>query len=79
MGVLIIVLFYRSARERRGRAFRWMWLTIVLSFAFYIPVVLWADAVPTVGLLMIPKIYAYVWTVLIGYFAIKQVNKEKRT
>lgn len=79
MGVLIIVLFYRSARERGDRAFRWMWLTVVLSFAFYIPVVLWADAVPTVGLLMIPKTCAYVWTVLIGYFAMKQVNKEKRT
>ena len=38
LGVLIIVLFYRSARERNDRAFRWMWLTIVLSFAFYIPV-----------------------------------------
>ena len=31
------------------RAFRWMWLAIVLSFAFYIPVVLWADVVPLVG------------------------------
>ena len=28
LGLLIIVLFYRSARERDDRAFRWMWLTI---------------------------------------------------
>ena len=69
LGVLIIVLFYRSARERNDRAFRWMWLTIVLSFAFYIPVVLWADVVPMIGMLMIPKTCAYVWTVLIGYRA----------
>ena len=41
-----------------------MWLTIVLSFGFYIPVVLWADAVPLIGMLMIPKTCAYVWTVL---------------
>ena len=40
MGLLIIVLFFRSAREHNDRAFRWMWLTIVLSFGFYIPVVL---------------------------------------
>lgn len=51
-----------------------MWLTIVLSFGFYIPVVLWADAVPMIGMLMIPKTCAYVWTVLIGYFAMKRGN-----
>ena len=43
LGLLIIVLFYRSARQAKDRAFRNMWLTIVLSFGFYIPVVLWAD------------------------------------
>ncbi len=72
LGILVIVLFYRSAKERGDKAFRWMWLTIVLSFGFYIPVVLWADAVPLIGMLMIPKTCAYVWTVLIGYFAMKQ-------
>ena len=48
-----------------------MWLTIVLSFGFYIPVVLWADVNPLIGMLMIPKTCAYVWTVLIGYNAMK--------
>ena len=75
LGLLVIVLFYRSAKEHRDRAFRWMWLTIVLSFGFYIPVVLWADAVPAIGMLMIPKTCAYVWTVLIGYFAMKKECK----
>ena len=72
LGLLIIVLFYRSAKEHEDRAFRWMWLTIVLSFGFYIPVVLWADVVPLIGMLMIPKTCAYVWTVLIGYSAMKK-------
>ena len=72
LGLLIILLFYRSAKEHEDRAFRWMWLTIVLSFGFYIPVVLWADAVPLIGMLMIPKTCAYVWTVLIGYQAMKK-------
>ena len=71
MGLLIIVLFYRSAKEHNDSAFRWMWLTIVLSFGFYIPVVLWANAIPMIGMLMIPKTCAYVWTVLIGYNAMK--------
>ena len=60
MGLLIIVLFYRSARKTGDTQFRHMWLTIVLSFAFYIPVVLWADTIPMIGMLMIPKTCAYV-------------------
>ena len=75
MGLLIIVLFYRSAKEHNDAAFRWMWLTIVLSFGFYIPVVLWADTIPMIGMLMIPKTCAYVWTVLIGFFAMKKECK----
>ena len=72
LGVLVILLFYRSAKERGDKAFGWMWLTIVLSFGFYIPVVLWAKAVPMIGMLMIPKTCAYVWTVMIGYNAMKK-------
>ena len=75
LGLLVIVLFYRSAKDHEDKAFRWMWLTIVLSFGFYIPVVLWADIVPMIGMLMIPKTCAYVWTVLIGYFAMKKECK----
>lgn len=72
LGLLVILLFYRSAKSAHDKAFRWMWLTIVLSFAFYIPVVLWADTIPLIGMLMIPKTCAYVWTVMIGYRALKQ-------
>ncbi len=67
LGLLIIVLFYKSTKENHDTSFKWMWLTIVLSFGFYIPVVLLADAIPMVGMLMIPKTCAYVWTVVIGY------------
>lgn len=76
LGLLIIVLFYRSAKAREDKAFRFVWLTIVLSFAFYLPVVLWADAVPAVGILMIPKTCAYVWAVWIGYSAMKNSRKQ---
>ena len=72
LGLLIIVLFYQSAKEKQDKTFRFMWLTIVLSFGFYIPVVLWADVLPMIGMLMIPKTCAYVWTVLIGYQAMKK-------
>lgn len=72
LGLVVLVLFYRSARKQGDTAFRWMWLTIVLSFGFYIPVVLWADILPLIGMLMIPKTCAYVWAILIGYFAMKR-------
>ncbi len=69
LGLLIIILFYHSAKKQNDRRFKYMWLTIVLSFGFYISVVLWADILPMIGMLMIPKTCAYVWTVLIGYSA----------
>ncbi|MCI8406137.1 MAG: hypothetical protein HFE43_03890 [Oscillospiraceae bacterium] len=78
LGLLVIVLFYCSTKAYGDRAFRWMWLTIVLSFGFYIPVVLWADVFPLIGMLMIPKTCAYVWTVLIGYLAMKKELDQGR-
>ena len=76
LGLLIIILFYQSAKRHQDRAFKYMWLTIVLSFGFYIPVVLWADAIPMVGMLMIPKTCAYVWTVWIGLSAMRGEIKK---
>ena len=72
MGIIIIVLFYNSAKQTNDSAFKHMWLTIVISFGFYLPVVLFADIVPIIGMLMIPKTCAYVWTVLIGFQAMKK-------
>ncbi|MDY4969442.1 MAG: hypothetical protein SO101_04170 [Lachnospiraceae bacterium] len=72
LGAMIVVLFFCSAREKKDRPFRFLWLTIVLSFGCYIPVVLFADTIPAVGMLMIPKTCAYVWTVLIGFNAMRK-------
>lgn len=72
LGLIIIVLFFRSAWQQHDCSFRWMWLTILLSFGFYIPVVLWADTLPLIGMLMIPKTCAYVWAVAIGYRAMRK-------
>lgn len=72
LGLLILILFYHSSKKNKDTEFRNMWLTIVLSFGFYIPVVLWADIIPMIGMLMIPKTCAYVWTVMIGYQSMKK-------
>ncbi|MGN0426120.1 MAG: hypothetical protein ACI4FY_12445 [Acetatifactor sp.] len=71
LGLVIVILFYRSAKEKQDTTFRFLWLAVVISFACYLPVVLFADMVPPVGMLMIPKTCAYVWVVLIGYRAMK--------
>lgn len=78
LGAIVVVLFFRSAGKNGDRSFRLLWLTVVLSFGFYIPVVLFADAVPLIGMLMIPKTCAYVWTVLIGFNSMKGSNKNEK-
>lgn len=70
MGLIIVVLFFRSGKQ--DPPFRLLWLTIVLSFGFYLPVVLFSGTYPLLGMLMIPKTCAYVWTVLIGWRAMKK-------
>lgn len=67
LGIIIVVLYYRASRN--DKAFSWMYLSIIISFACYIPVVLFADSIPIIGMLMIPKTCAYVWSVLISFNA----------
>lgn len=74
LGLLVIILFFKKTKEQKDNKFKWMWLTIVLSFEFYIPVVLWAETYPVIGMLMIPKTCAYVWTILICFQAM--VNEK---
>lgn len=72
LGVLIIVLYYRSATAKKDQAFRFIWLAIALSFAFYFPVVLFAGTIPAFGAFMLPKTCMYVWIVLMGYRAVRE-------
>lgn len=58
LGLLIVILYFR---HRKGdTSFRFVWLYVALSFLFYIPVVVGADAVPLLGALMLPKTICYV-------------------
>lgn len=59
MGLLVAGLFYFN--RAAVPAFGWMWLAILLSFAFYLPVVLFVGRSPKVGMLMLPKTCAYLW------------------
>ncbi|HNW87884.1 MAG TPA: hypothetical protein PLP25_06405 [Candidatus Limiplasma sp.] len=72
MGAIIIVLYAQEAKKANDGIFRWMWLAVLLSFAFYIPVVLFSASVPAVGMLMIPKTLAYAWIVWMGWKLFQQ-------
>ncbi len=76
MGVILIVLFAQEAKRANDRVFRFMWLAITLSFLFYIPVVLFAEQIPMLGMLMIPKTLAYVWVVIMGLNLYRQTKQE---
>lgn len=71
LGILMIVLYWKEARKNGDKVFKWMWLAVLLSFAFYIPVVVWVRDFPCIGALMIPKTLAYVWIVLMGMNLLK--------
>jgi hypothetical protein len=64
LGLLVLLLFFK---EHGNKNFRFMWLAILLSFGFYVPVVLFADTLPIIGMLMLPKTCAYVWMMVMGY------------
>lgn len=76
LGLLTIVIYYRQSREQKDLTFSNMWLAVLLSFAFYIPVVLFSEVYPLVGILMIPKTLAYVWIVWMGYRDMKQRTED---
>lgn len=74
MGILIIVLFAQEAKKEDDKVFHFMPHAVILSFGFYIPVVLFGSAVPLIGMLMIPKTVAYVWVVVMGWQLYRQVQ-----
>ncbi|MDL2323884.1 hypothetical protein LJC61_01855 [Ruminococcaceae bacterium OttesenSCG-928-A16] len=61
-GAMVLLLFAKVGGV--VMPLRWMWLAIALSFLFYLPVVLWADKNPKLGMLMLPKTCAYIWILL---------------
>ena len=78
MGILIIVLFAVEVKKSDDRTFRFMPLAVILSFAFYIPVVLFGSLIPLLGMLMIPKTLAYVWIVAMGWKLYRQREYNER-
>lgn len=62
LGVLTVILWLRSAHK--DKPLRLLWLAVSLSFLFYLPVVVWAQEIPLIGMLMLPKTCMYIWMIL---------------
>ncbi len=61
IGVITIALWFRSAGQ--DRTFHLLWLAVLLSFLFYVPVVLWSGKISIIGMLMLPKTVMYIWMI----------------
>jgi hypothetical protein len=62
LGAGIVLLYWR--RRAENRRFRFVWLYVLLSFLFYIPVAVAAGIVPMLGMLMLPKTVCYILMVI---------------
>jgi hypothetical protein len=69
-GVGVMILILRDAIRAGDAPFKWIGIMIALSYAFYVPVILWSSQAPMLGMLMIPKTCAYVAIAIIGYKAL---------
>jgi hypothetical protein len=67
LGLGVAYLFIRDARAAKDRTFFWMAVMILVSYACYIPVILFVQQTPMVGMLMIPKTLAYLGIAVIAY------------
>lgn len=70
IGLMTVILWFRSARN--DRIFNCMWLAVTLSFLFYLPVVLFAQSAPMIGMLMMPKTCMYIWMIVMFHRADRQ-------
>lgn len=62
LGIIIAIYFFINRDVQPGLSL--MWLAIILSFGFYLPVVLGSNKNPKIGMLMLPKTSVYVWMLI---------------
>ncbi len=77
LGAVICVLYFR--RRNASRRFWPVWIYILLSFAFYIPVAVGAGIVPMLGMLMLPKTVCYILLILTFLLAALKDEDNSRT
>ena len=73
--IVTVILWFRSAKN--DKTFKRMWLAVTLSFLFYIPVVLFSQTMPMIGMLMLPKTCMYIWMIAMFLKEKNPVSSEK--
>lgn len=66
-GLGLAYLILRDAKLNQDRTFNLIGLMILVSYACYLPVVFFVQAIPLIGMLMIPKTLAYIAIAIIAY------------
>lgn len=80
MGLIVLVVYFISGVRNKECFFGRTAIAIFFSFAFYIPVILFVQKVPMIGMLMIPKTIAYVYMAIVGYqFLFKKKSEIEST
>ncbi|MBP5754702.1 MAG: hypothetical protein J6W93_02535 [Clostridia bacterium] len=75
LGALICIMYFK--KRKVSRTFRFVWIYILLSFAFYIPVAVGAGLVPILGMLMLPKTVCYIILIVTFLLAALRHGGEK--
>lgn len=77
LGLGVMFLILRDAYASSDRPFQWIGWCILASYLFYIPVILFVQQAPSIGMLMIPKTLAYIAVAIIAYRALYHPDKLK--
>lgn len=75
-GLGVAYLILRDAKAEKDKAFTQIGYMILVSYTFFIPVILFVQKMPLIGMLMIPKTLAYVAIAVIAYKNIFKVESE---
>lgn len=76
LGAIICILYFMD--KRKDKVFSPLWLYILLSFAFYIPVAVAAGIIPMLGMLMLPKTVCYI-LMIVAFLRSQVIKKETAT
>ena len=76
-GLGVAYLILRDALASKDRVFTWVGVMILVSYAFYIPVIFFVQRFPLIGMLMIPKTVAYVAIAFLAYLNLKAPESHK--
>ncbi|MFO7681379.1 MAG: hypothetical protein R6X34_15140 [Chloroflexota bacterium] len=77
LGFGVAYLILRDSIKAHDKPFTWVGIMILVSYAFYFPVILLVQRLPLIGMLMIPKTLAYVAIAFIAYFSLFKQPREK--